>query len=104
MNLDRFTLDEYRLEGLNTKTVKRRSAVQKYVVVFGDLFKNVPNLFAVSLNQFFGVLNVVGIAVADQTSDHERFEKFERHGFWQTALVEFEFRTDHDDGTAGVVH
>src|SRR5690606_9276756 len=38
-----------------------------------------------------------------QPANDKRLEKNERHLLRQTALVQLQFRTDHDHGTAGVV-
>ena len=44
------------------------------------------------------------MTVADEVADDEGFEKFEGHLLGETALIEFEVWTDHDNGTAGVIH
>ena len=46
-----------------------------------------------------------GVDVAQflQAADDERLEQDERHFLGQTALVQFQFRPDDDDGAAGVI-
>ena len=39
-----------------------------------------------------------------QALDHERLEELECHDLGQTTLVQSQLRTNHDNGTSGVVH
>src|SRR5690606_14314623 len=43
VKLDSLTFDQHRLEGLDTKTVQRRSTVQQYRVTLEYVFKDIPN-------------------------------------------------------------
>ena len=49
---------------------------------------------------FLAALIVVARPRNCQFRENERFEEFERHLLRDTALVQLQRRTDHDDGTA----
>src|SRR5260370_14030692 len=69
-----------------------------------DLFQDVPYDGFVLLDHFLDLLNGGAVAVGFELVIDEGLEEFERHLLGQTALVELQLRTDHDDGAAGVVH
>ena len=73
-------------------------------MVLNDLFENVPNHRILLLHQFFGLLDGGAVAALFQAMIDERLEQFERHLLGKTALVQLQFRTDHDDRAAGVIH
>ncbi len=54
-------------------------------------------------DQARGAADVVGLLAHDQFADDERLEQLQRHHLRQATLVNLEFRTGHDDRTAGVV-
>ena len=105
MQLDRPALDEHGLERLNAQTVQRGRAVEQHGMIFDHFFEDVPDL---ALLRFFydtlGSLDVLADAVVHQTLDHERLEQFQRHLLGDTALIHFQFGTDDDDRTSGIVH
>src|SRR6185369_9837246 len=103
MDLNGLAFHQHRLEGLNTETVKGRSAIQHYGMVFNDLFQDVPNDGFLLLHHFLGLLDGGAVSGLFQPVIDERLEQFQRHLFRQTALVQLEFRTDHDDRTPRVV-
>ena len=78
-------------------------AVEQNHVVLDDLLQHFPDARIDALDQSLRRLDVVRVAVLDQPSHHERLEEFQRHPLRQTALVECQVRTDHDNGTTGVV-
>src|ERR1700680_4410984 len=84
---------------LNAGAVKRWSAVQKHRVVFNDLFENVPNNRFLLLHHFLGLLDGGAVSGLLEPVIDERLEKFERHLLGQTALVQLEFWSNHDDGS-----
>ena len=104
MQLNGRTFDEDRLERLDTETVQGGSAVQQHGAVADDAFERFPHFGAVAFDQAAGALHVGGVAILHEAGDHERTIQFERHALGQTALIQFELRTDHDHGTTGVVH
>ena len=104
VKLDRLTFDQNRLERLNAQAVQRRSTVQKHRVLADHLIENVPDLRALLLDELLGLLDRVGIALGVQPRIDERLEQLQGHLLRQTTLVQFQFRTGHDDRTTGIVH
>src|SRR6202040_1520485 len=104
MDPNGFAFDEDRLERLNTETVQCRSAVQQHGMFANDVFENVPHDWILLLDHFLGLLDRGAVTLRFELVIDERLEQLERHFFRQTALIQFQFRTDHDDGTARVVH
>ena len=103
VNLERFAFDQHRLESLNAEAVQRGGAVQQNRVVLDDFFENVPNHGILLLDQFLGLLDGGAMAALFEPVIDERLEKLERHLLRQTALVQLELGTDHDDRTARVI-
>ena len=103
MQVDRLALDQHRLEGLDAETVQGRCTVEEHRMLLDDVFEDVPHLRATTLDHALGRLDVLSQLSVNQALHHERLEQFERHDLGQTALVELEGRTDHDDRTARVV-
>src|SRR5581483_4658489 len=104
VDLDRLAFHQHRFERLNTEAVKRRSAVQQHRMVFNDLFQDVPNDRFLLFDHFLGLLDRRAVPGLLQPVIDKRLEQLERHLLRQPALVQLEFRTDHDDRTAGVIH
>src|SRR5262245_13431386 len=104
MQLNRLTLDEDGLEGLYTKTMKRRSAVEQHRVLSNDFFEDVPYFGHFLLNQLFSSLDRRGQTEQLKLVEDKWLKQFERHLFGQAALMQLKLRTDHDDRTAGVIH
>src|SRR5712675_3456778 len=69
-----------------------------------NVFENVPHYRLLLLDHFLGLLDSGAMSLRFQLVIDERLEKLERHLLRQTALIELEFRADHDNGAAGVVH
>src|SRR3546814_21056362 len=67
------------------------------------LFERSPDLGLLALDHLLGGLDGRGNAKTLQAREHERLEQLERHLLRQTALVQLQRRTDHDDRTARVV-
>ena len=103
VNLERLAFDQHRLESLNAEAVQRGSAVEQNRMVFDDLFEDVPNHGILLLDQFLRLLDGGAMAALFEAVIDERLEQLERHLLRQTALVQLELGTDHDDGTAGVI-
>ena len=100
----RLAFDEHGLKGLNAEAVQGGSAVQQDGVVFDDLFEDVPHHGILLLHQFLGLLDGGAVAALFEAVIDEGLEELERHLLGKTALIELQLGTDHDDGTAGVVH
>ena len=103
VNLDGLALNQLWLEGLDTQTVQGWCAVQQHRVLGDDLFEDIPHHRTLTLDHPLGALDVLRVRKVDQTLHDERLEELKRHLLRQTALVQLQLRTDHDDGTAGVV-
>src|SRR5688572_12446879 len=69
----------------------------------GHFFENVPHFGRLAFDHLLRGTNCVDIAKFLQTADDEWLEQYERHFLRQTALMELEFRTDHDDRTTGII-
>ena len=104
MNLDGLAFHQHRLEGLNAQAVQGGSAVEQNGMVLDDLFENVPHHRVLLLDQFLGLLDGGAMAALFQAVIDEGLEQLERHLLGQTALVQFQLRTDHDDRAAGIIH
>src|SRR5688572_10552901 len=103
MQLDRLTFDEDRLKSLNAKSMQGRRTVEQYRVFADDLVQDIPDFRLFLLDQLLGLLDGGGEALGVKPRVDERLEKLERHLLRQTALMQLEFRTDHDNRTAGIV-
>ena len=101
---DCLTFDKFRLEGLDTQTVQRRSTVQQNRVTFQDVFKDVPYDRILAVDNLLGRLHGLDDAALDELADHERLEQLGGHVLRQTAFVHIQVGTDHDDRTARVVN
>ncbi len=99
MQVDRITFNQDRLKRLNTHSVKCWSTIQHDRVIANDLLENIPNLFVFTLKHFLGAFDRIGVAQLFEFANDERLVKFQRNLFGQTALVELQAGTHHDDGT-----
>src|SRR6185312_15480485 len=104
MDFDRLAFHQHRLKSLNAQAVQRWSAVQKHRMVFNHLFKNVPDNWFLLLHHLFGLLNGGAMTRLFQAVIDEWLEQLKRHLLGQAALMQLEFRTNHDHGAARVVH
>ena len=103
MQTDRRTFNKDRVERLNRKSVQGRRTVEHDRMSLGHLFKNIPDDRLSALDHFLCAADGVGITASLEVADDERFKQNKRHLLRKTALCEFQFRTDNDDRTAGVV-
>ena len=103
VQLDGLAFHQHGLESLDAEAVQRGSAVQQNGMVLDDFFEDVPNHRVLLLDQFLGLLDGGAMAALFEPMIDERLEQLERHLLGKTALVELQFGTDHDDGTAGII-
>src|SRR5258708_33176532 len=68
-----------------------------------NFFENVPNDRLLALDQFACLFDGGGVGVLFQLIVNKRLEQLQSHFLWQTALVQFEFRADHDNRTSGII-
>ena len=104
VDLDRFALDQHRLEGLDAQAMQGRRAIEHHRVLLDHLFEVIPDLGSLHLDQFLGHLDRGDQAFTLELVVDERLEQFEGHLLRQTALVQLQFGTDDDHRAAGVVH
>ena len=105
MKLDSFTLYQYRLKGLDAKSVQGRSTVQHNRMLFDHIFQHIPYFrLHLALYHLLGALNVVSRTVLHQFLHHEGFKELNSHLFGKAALVNLQLRSHHDNGTAGIVY
>ena len=104
MELDRLALDQHRLEGLDAEPMERRRAVEQHRMLADHVVEDVPDVLAFLLDHLLGALDGRDVALLLELGVDERLEQLERHLLGQSALMEPEFGTDHDDRAARVVH
>ena len=103
VNLDGASLDEDGHEGLDAEAVEGRGAIDENGALLDDLLQDVPNLAAGAFDHALGALDVGGDAQQHQPVHDEGLEEFQGHALGKAALVQFQVRAGHDDGTSGVV-
>ena len=103
MQLDCFAFDQHRLESLNTKTVQGWCTVEHDRVFTNHVFEDVPDHRLLHLDQLLCGLNGGCQTHQLKLIEDERLEQFERHQLRQTALVQFQLRTNHNNRTTRVV-
>ena len=104
VNKDCITLDQYRLESLDSHTVKSRRTVQHHRVTLSHLFENVPNLIVLALQHLLRALDGIGITEFLEPANNERLEKLQSDLLGQSTLVQLQLRANRNNGTGGVVH
>ena len=67
------------------------------------LFEDIPDFGLLLLHQLLGLLDGLAEALGFKPRIDERLEQLQRHLLGQAALMQLEFRADHDDRTAGIV-
>ena len=97
VKFDCSTFYENGLKCLDTKSVERRSTVEKDGVIFDDFFKDIPNLMFACVNKSLCALDVVAEILFHKFLHNEGLEEFKCHFLRKTALIKFEFRTDDDN-------
>src|SRR5260370_15544869 len=103
MELDCLTLDEHRLECLDTKPMERRGALPKPWMLADNIIEDVPDILAFFLDHLLGALDASDVALLFELAVDERLEQLERHLLRQAALMEPEFRADDDNRTSRIV-
>ena len=104
VQLDGPAFHQHRLKGLDSQAVKGGGTVEHDRMLLDDEVQRVPDLGAAPVHHLFGGLDVVGQAILHQLLHDKGAEELNGHLLGQAALVNFQFRTHHDNGTAGVVH
>ena len=104
MQLDRLTFYKDRLKCLDTQSVQCRCTVQHNRMLFDDIFQNVPNLRIQPFYQLLRIFDVLGNASAYQLLHYKGLEQLDCHFLRKTALINFQFGTNDDNGTSGIVN
>ena len=104
VKLDRLAFHQDGLKRLNAQSVQCRSTVQHYRMLFDDIFQNIPDLRVYALNQFLGVLDILGNISLLQFLHNEGLEELQRHFLRHAALIDLQFGTDNDNASSGVVN
>ena len=74
VQLNGLTLDQLRLECLDTQTVQRWSAVQEHRVPFQHVLQNIPNYRIFPVNNFLSGLHRLHNASFNEFANNERLE------------------------------
>src|SRR5690606_6530858 len=77
--------------------------VQENRVLADDFIKDIPDFRTLLLDQLLGLLDRGREALGIKARVDEGLEELKRHLLRQTALVQLQLRTGHDDRTAGIV-
>ena len=104
MKLDGLTFDQNRFEGLDAESVQGWRTVQHDRVFANDFFENIPDFSAFALDHFLGSFDGCRHTTHLQFGEDKRLEQFERHLLRQTALMQSQCRTNHDDRTTRVIN
>ena len=103
VQLDCLTFNQSWFESLNTQSVQCRRTVEQNRMLADNLIKDIPNFRTFFFNQLLRLLNSRGEAFGVKTCIDKRLEQFQSHFLRQTALVQFQLRTGHDNRTTGIV-
>ena len=103
VELDGFTLDHLRLEGLDTEAVKRRGTVEEDGMTLHDVFKDVPHDGLFAVDDLLGRLDCLHDATLDELTDDEWLIEFGGHILRQTAFVHLQLGANDDDRTRRIV-
>ena len=103
VQVDGFAFNQLWLKRLNTKTVKRRRAVEQNRVLADNLFKDIPDFRLFFFNQLLGSFNSASKTFCVKTGIDKRLEQLKRHLLRQTALMQFQIRANHDDRTTRII-
>ena len=98
-----FAFYQNRFKGLDSQSVQRRRTVEHDRMLFDDILQHIPYLWLDLFDHALGVFDVVRITLLYQFLHDERFEQFQRHLLRQSALIEFQLRTDNDYRTSRVI-
>ena len=103
VQLDGLAFDQLRLKGLNAEAVQGRGAVEHHGMLVDHLFEDVPDDGFLVVHHLLGALDRGRQTALFELIEDEGLEEFQRHQLGQTALMQTQFRTHRNHGTAGVV-
>ena len=67
-------------------------------------FQDIPNFRTFFFYHSLGSLNCCSMTIEFQFCIYERLKQFQSHLLWQTALLQFQFRTNRNNRTTGIVN
>ena len=97
VELDSTTLNEDRLECLDTETVKRGGTVEHYRMILDNVLKCVPYLVVSALDKLSCALYISDSLFVNESLQYERLEELESHFLRKTALIHFQLRSYDDN-------
>src|SRR5437773_12205510 len=103
MKLNRFALDQNRLEGLDAKPVQRGCAVEQDRMFTDHFVEDIPNLGQLLFDHLFCASDRCDVAAPFELVIDKRLKKLERHLLWQATLTQTKYRTYEDDRAAQVI-
>src|SRR4030042_1304186 len=103
MDLDVLTFDQDGRESLDAEAGESRGVVEQDGMLTDYFFQVIPDLGPFGLVPLPGDLDARDQALFLQLMKNERLEELQGHLLGQAALIELEFRSDNDDGPAGVI-
>ena len=104
VQLNRFTLNQHRLKGLDSKAVQGWCAVEQHRVLANHLGEDIPHFRWLALYHLLGSLDSRCQTAGLQLAKDKWLEQFQGHLFRQSALVQAQGRANHNNGTAGVIY
>ena len=104
MQLNRTTFYQNGFKCLNPQSVQCRRTVQHNGMLSDNLLQNIPNLCLQSFYHSLSGFDVVSQAILYQLLHYKGLKQLDCHFLRQTALIDFQFGTYNDNGTAGVVN
>ena len=103
MELNGLALDEFRLESLNTETVKCRCTVEQHGMSLHHILEDVPDDGLAAVDDFLGALHRLHDAALYELAYDERLVELCSHEFGKSALTHLQLRSYYDDRTGRVV-
>ena len=103
MELDRLTLDQLGLVGLDTESVERRGTIEEDGVPLDDILQDVEDDRLTTIDDALCTLDGLDDTAVDEATDDEGLVELGSHVLRQTALVHLQLRTDNDNRAGGVV-
>ena len=104
VDLDGLPLDQNGLKGLNPQAVQGGRTIEQNGMFPNDFLQDIPHDGVLLLHHFFGSLDGGAVSVLFQPIEDKGLEQLQGHPFRESALVQLEVGTDHDNRASGVVH
>ena len=104
MKLNCTAFNKYRLECLDTKSMKCRCTVKHNRMLLDNVFKDVPDLCLESFNHSLCRLNIVCKSLFNKLLHNEGLEKLDSHFLRKTALENLKLRAYNDNRTSRIVN